>query len=103
MDFYDEEIEREVSQSKVPVLVEFFAKWCRPCEVMKPIVDEIGAELGGKAKVLVVNIEENSKLANKFTVLTLPTFLVYRDGRRTKRLTGVQDKRVLLDLLQESV
>ncbi len=94
-----EEIENEIANSKIPILVEFFAKWCRPCDVMEPLVKEIGQELDGRAKVLVINIEEDPELSKHFTIMNLPTFLIYRNRELVKRLTGVQDKSVLLALL----
>lgn len=99
MELYDEKIENEIFASKIPVLVEFYADWCGPCKVMKPMIDELEKELEGKAKIFVLNIEANPKLADKFTVLSLPTFAIYRDGKRTKTLVGIQKKKILMDLL----
>ena len=99
MELYDEKIENEIFASKIPVLVEFYADWCGPCKVMKPIVEGIEKELEGKVKIFVRNIEANPKLADKFTVLSLPTFAIYRDGKRTKTLVGIQKKEILMGLL----
>lgn len=99
MELYDEKIEDEIFASKIPVLVEFYAEWCGPCKVMKPMIEELEKELTGKAKIFVLNIEENPKLADKFTVLSLPTFSIYRDGKRIKTLVGIQNKETLLSLL----
>lgn len=99
MELYDEKIENEIFASKIPVLVEFYADWCGPCKAMKPVIEEIEKELKGKAKIFVLNIEENPKLADKFTVLSLPTFALYRGGKRVKTLVGVQTKETLLSLL----
>ena len=99
MELYDEKIENEIFASKIPVMVEFYADWCGPCKVMKSIVEEVEKELEGKAKIFVLNIEANPKLADKFTVLSLPTFAIYRDGKRIKTLVGIQKREILMDLL----
>ncbi|MBI2484288.1 redoxin domain-containing protein [Candidatus Uhrbacteria bacterium] len=99
MELYDEKIEKEIFDSKIPVLVEFYAEWCEPCNVMKSMIEELKKELEGKVKVIALNIETNPKLADKFIVLSLPTFTVYRDGKREKTLVGIQKKETLLSLL----
>lgn len=100
MELYDEQIENEIFASKIPILVEFYADWCSPCKVMKPMIEELENELEGKAKIFVLNIEANPKLADKFTVLSLPTFAIYRDGKRVKTLVGIQKKEYLVSLLR---
>lgn len=99
MELYDEKIENEIFTSKIPVLVEFYADWCGPCKVMKPMIEELRKELEGKAKIFVLNIETNQKLADKFTVLSLPTFSIYKDGKRVKTFVGIQKKETLLSIL----
>lgn len=99
MEFQNEKIEQEIANSKIPILVEFSAKWCGPCKIMDPIIKEIANKLHDKAKVFVVDIEKNQKLADKHKVLSLPTFLVYREGKIANHLVGIQGKQVLMDLL----
>ena len=100
MELYDEKIENEIFASKIPILVEFYADWCGPCKVMKPIIEEVKKELEGKVKIFVLNIESNPKLADKFTVLSLPTFVIYQNGKRVKTLVGIQKKEDLISLLK---
>ena len=102
MEVYTETIENEIALSKVPVLVEFFAKWCRPCEVMEPTIRDVATQMKGSAKVLTLNIEKNRKLSSELNVLNLPTFLVYKNGKMIMRLSGVQEKEVLVKLLREA-
>ena len=101
MELYDEEIEKEILNSKVPVLVEFYADWCRPCKVMEPIVKEIENELRDKIKVIIVDIEKDPKISQKFTVMSLPTIQIYKNGAKIKHLVGVQDKKKLMTSLED--
>ena len=96
---HDERIEKEILTSHIPVLVEFYSRWCHPCQVMEPIINDVRTELAGKAKVLAFDIENHRTLADKFAVLSLPTSVVYRNGKRVKTMTGIRGKSELLSLL----
>jgi len=91
--------EQEMTQSSVPVLVDFYADWCGPCKIMKPIIEEIKKELGGKAKVIEINVDENQALAEKFSVLSIPTYLIFKNGKVAEHLLGTQPKDKLVKLL----
>ena len=95
----DKRIEKEILSSKMPVLVEFYSKWCHPCQVMEPIVENVRTEFANKAKVFAFDIENNRALANKFAVLSVPTSIIFRDGKRVKTMTGIRDKQELVTLL----
>ena len=99
MKMHDGKIYEEILQSDVPTLIEFYADWCGPCRNMKPVIEEIENELKGKVKVFVFNVERNHQLADKFVVLSLPTFMVYRNGNRVSTLVGMQSKKSLVSLL----
>lgn len=99
MELYDEKIEQEILKSGIPVLVEFFAKWCGPCRVMEPVINEISEQLHGKIKVFIINIEKAQEPARNFPVLSLPTVLIYKNGKKIIQLSGVQKKDALLDFL----
>lgn len=101
MQLGNEKLENEILQSEIPVLVKFFAKWCGPCKVMQPIFEELEQEFHNQAKFIKIDVEENQYLANKFIVLSLPTFLIYKNGKRLKQLTGVQEKQVLAQTLKQ--
>jgi thioredoxin 1 len=93
------EIEKEIRRSNVPVLTIFFASWCGPCKVMMPIVKNIAETAENKSKIVIIDIEKTPGLADKFKILTLPTFLIWKNGKITKRLVGTQTKTFLLKLL----
>ena len=71
----------EVLEADTPVLVDFWAVWCGPCKVLDPIVDEVGKSLGKKLKVVKVNVDEEPELSQRFTVMSIPTLMVFKDGQ----------------------
>lgn len=95
----NENFEKEVLQSEKPVLIDFWAIWCGPCRMMSPVVDEIAETMGEKVKVCKVNIDENQELAEKYGVMTIPTFLVIKNGSEVGRTIGVQPKEDILKLI----
>jgi thioredoxin 1 len=90
----------EVVNSSVPVLVDFWAPWCGPCRMVGPIVDEIADELAGKVKVCKVNVDEQGELAQKFGVMSIPTLIVFKDGKVAKTSVGSKPKQAILDMLK---
>lgn len=72
--------ETEVLQAEVPVLVDFYADWCGPCKMMAPVVEKLAEEFAGQVKVFKVNVDEESELAQKYRVVSIPTFLIFKDG-----------------------
>ena len=91
--------EEEVINSNKPVLIDFWASWCGPCKMMAPVVDSIAEELGDKVKVCKINIDEEQSLALKYNVMSIPTFIVIKNGKETGRTIGVQDKSELLGII----
>ncbi len=94
-----ENFEKEVLNSEKPVLVDFYADWCGPCNAMAPIVEELATELNEKAKVGKINVDENSDIAVKYNVMSIPTFIIFKNGKEEKRFVGVRDKEELLNSL----
>lgn len=90
----------EVLKAKEPVLVDFWASWCSPCLTMLPVVEELAAELEGKVKIGKVNVDENPELASTYGVLSIPTFVLFKDGKETTRFSGTQSKETLAKLLR---
>ena len=103
-----ENFEKEVLQSEIPVLVDFYAEWCGPCKMLSPVIDEIAKEYEGKAKICRVNVDEEMELAQQYRVMSVPTVLVFKNGqvsgkrslrRCCKRLCNGIDYRNVFDIM----
>jgi thioredoxin 1 len=86
--------EKQVLSSDKPVLVDFWAEWCQPCKVLGPIIDELAKELKGKVKVAKANVDENQELASKYGIMSIPTVILFKNGKPAEQWIGVQDKSV---------
>lgn len=99
----DDNFEAEVLQSKVPVLVDFWAPWCGPCQMMGPIVEELADETEqSKAKVVKMNVDENQTTPGKYEVMSIPTFLLFKDGEVVDKLVGGVTKEKLQELIDKN-
>lgn len=94
-----ENFQREVLQSDQPVLLDFFASWCGPCRMLGPTVEELAQE-NPHIKVGKVNVDDEQELASQFAVMTIPSLLVFKDGKVVNRAVGVKTKPELLELLK---
>ncbi len=82
-------------------LIDFWAPWCGPCKIMNPVLEEIEKELGDKIEVEKINVDENPQKASQYGVMSIPTYVVMKDGKEIARKIGVTSKAELLRLLQE--
>lgn len=87
----DENFEKEVVKSEVPVIVDFFAEWCGPCKMMGPIFEEVGAKFDGKVKFVKLNVDEARESAMKYGVMSIPTLIVFKGGEAAETMVGLQD------------
>ena len=94
-----ENFEAEVLKSDIPVLVDFWATWCGPCQMIGPVISEIAEEYAGKIKVGKVNVDEQMALAMQYQVASIPTLILFKNGEVAKRTMGAQPKEQILSLL----
>ncbi len=94
-----ENFEKEVLQSRMPVLIDFWATWCGPCRMMSPVIDDIAESMNTSIKVGKVNIDECPELAEKYNVMSIPTFIVLKGGIETGRTVGVQSREEIVKLI----
>lgn len=85
------------------VLVDFFATWCMPCKMLSPVVDEISEESDGSYDVYKCDIDENEALCMEFSVVSVPTLIIFKDGKEVDRLVGVRSKQEILNAVRSAV
>ncbi len=96
----DSEFETEVLKADSPVLVDFWAEWCGPCQQLSPLVDEIAGEMGSKIKVVKVNIDEAPEAPSKFGVRGIPTLMIFKDGQVVDTRVGGMPKSQLAEWVE---
>jgi len=95
----DGDWQKDVMESNLPVLVDFWAEWCGPCRVIGPIIDEVADEMEGKLKVVKVNVDNNQQLAGNYGIRSIPTLLVIKDGEVKEQMVGAMNKSALQEKL----
>src|SRR3990170_4285708 len=88
----DSTFDTEVLKSDTPVLVDFWAPWCPPCRILGPVIEELANEFKDKVKVGKLDVDQNQQTASKYGIMSLPTVLLFKDGKPIKSLVGVQSK-----------
>lgn len=101
MQVKSDQFQQEVLESKIPVLVDFSAVWCGPCQMMGPVLDQLAAEYEGKAKVLKVDIDESADLAMKYQVMSVPNMIFFKDGKPADAVVGAVPAAYLKDKLEQ--
>ncbi len=91
----DQNFETTVGASQQPVLVDFWATWCAPCKMLKPVVEELATEYKGRVTLAELDVDANPNTASKFGVLSIPTLILFRGGKAVQRIVGYQQKATL--------
>ena len=92
-----------VIQETRPVVVDFHALWCSPCKMQSPILKEVAAELGDKVRVIKIDVDQNNEIAGRYNVQSVPTLIIFKNGKQIWRQSGVATKAQLYDVLKQNV
>jgi thioredoxin 1 len=101
--FTDDNFEQEVLKSNETVLIDFWAVWCGPCRIIAPIVEEIASEYEGKVKVGKLDVDENQQTSIKYGVRSIPTLLIFKDGKLKDTIIGAVPKSQIINKLNNSI
>ncbi len=88
----DSNFDQVVLQSKLPVLVDFWAVWCGPCRMVAPVVEELAEEYEGKVNFVKLDVDQNSKIASQYGIMSIPTLLIFQNGAPVSNITGFRPK-----------
>lgn len=90
--FSDSNFQQDVLKSDTPVLVDFWAPWCGPCKIVSPVVEELAKEYQGKMKVGKMNVDENPEVSGSYSVMSIPTLMLFKNGQPVKSIIGAQGR-----------
>ncbi|MBI4049817.1 MAG: thioredoxin [Candidatus Doudnabacteria bacterium] len=91
----DSDFNQKITTALVPVLVDFWAPWCGPCKVQGPILDELAEEIGEKAVIAKLNVDENQQTSSQYGVMSIPTLILFKGGKPVEQMVGLQDKQYI--------
>jgi len=92
--------EKEVIRSKIPALVDFWAPWCGPCQIIAPYIEQLAKEYAGKLKVCKVNVDQASELATKYAIMSIPALIIFKEGKVMEKRVGVMSKKTLEEVIK---
>lgn len=101
--FTDKNFEAEVLQSRIPVLVDFWAEWCTPCKIVGPIVDELAGEYAGNVKIGKLDVDANPTSSQNYNVMSIPTIMLFKKGQPVKSVIGAQSKENFKKAIDEAL
>jgi len=103
MQLNNQNFEKEVLKSNIPVLVDFWANWCGPCKMAGPVIDQLEKDYAGKIKVGKLDVDENPQISQKYAVMSIPTVIIFKDGKEIKRQVGFPGKEGYIKILEEAL
>jgi thioredoxin 1 len=94
---------KEVLESDIPVVVDFWATWCGPCKMLSPVIEEVSNDLGTKAKFVKVNVDENPVLSSQYGIASIPTVMVFKNANVAETLVGFRPKQAIAAAIQKHI
>ncbi len=99
--FTDKNFDAEVINSDIPVLVDFWAPWCGPCQMMGPIIEQLAEQFENKIKIGKLNVDENPEIAKQHEIMSIPALIFFKGGKNVEQLIGVQSKETLEEKIKK--
>ena len=103
IDVTDKDFEKKVLKANTPVLVDFWAPWCGPCKMAEPVLDELSDEYKDKVQIVKVNVDENKENTGKYQIMSIPTTVLFKEGKEIGRQIGFSGKKAFEDLIKKGV
>jgi thioredoxin 1 len=103
MEINEKNFEDEVLKSDLPVLVDFWAPWCGPCQMLTPILEDVANDYEGKIKVVKINIQENENLASQYGIMAIPNLKIFKDGQVVDEIIGLQPKEAIGEKIEAAI
>lgn len=99
----DDNFDSEVLSGSMPVLVDFWAPWCGPCKMLGPVIEELAKEYAGKVKICKCNVDENQQKPSQYGVRSIPTLILFKDGKEVKQTVGLQPKDAIVSMFKDFI
>lgn len=103
MHITDSMFAEEVEKAELPVLIDYWAPWCGPCQMVAPELEKLADQMQGKLKIVKINVDENRKTAEKFNIMSIPTLMLFKNGAMVKKMVGAMSAPQILSSIESEI